>query len=178
MRRAAQLLILSCALSLSLWAADGPNASTDSKRYDNLGGKIMCTCSCAQMLLKCNHVGCTNSDRMTRELRALVSGRPLGPAGGSGAGIPADVAHSRTDEDVLNWFRKNWGVTAVVEPSSHGFELIAWILPPLGLGLGLLLVVFLVHTWRLRTAPVAAADLNLDPSLEAFRARAHRETDL
>jgi cytochrome c-type biogenesis protein CcmH len=179
MKQLARFLMLSCVLAPSfLAAADNPDASTEKQRYEALGGKIMCTCSCGQMLLKCNHVGCTSSDRMTRELRALVSGSPLGPAGGSGAGIPADVAHSRTDDDVLNWFRKSWGVTAVVEPSSHGFELIAWILPPLALGLGLLLVIFLVRSWKLRTAPVAPADLNLNPELEAFRARAHQETEI
>jgi cytochrome c-type biogenesis protein CcmH len=88
------------------------------------------------------------------------------------------VASTGNDEDVLNWFRKNWGVTAVVEPSTHGFELLAWILPAAGLGLGLLTVIVLIRNWKLRSAPVAAADLNLGPELEAMRARARRETDL
>ena len=127
--------------------------------FQNLGGKIMCSCGCAQMLLKCNHVGCPNSDRMIRELRA-------------------NVQSTSNDEEVLNWFRKKWGVTAVVEPSTHGFELMAWIFPVAGLSLGLLLVILLIRNWKLRTAPVAAADLQLDPKLEAFRARAHRETEV
>jgi len=173
MKRFLQMLILCGVLAPMLWASD--NSPTDPKekaRYNALGSKIMCTCGCSQMLLKCNHVGCPASDRMERELGTLVSDRPLNASGG------ASVLGPRTDEDVLNWFRKNYGVTAVVEPSSHGFELIAWILPPLALGLGLLLVIFLVRSWRLRTAPVAEADLNLNPELEAFRARAHRETEL
>jgi len=69
-------------------------------------------------------------------------------------------------------------VTAVVEPSTHGFELLAWILPAAGLGLGLLLVVVLIRTWKMRPAPVAAGDMNLAPDLEALRARARRETEL
>lgn len=178
MRQLARLLMLCCALAPSLLAADAPNASTEKKRYDNLGSKIMCTCGCSQMLLKCNHVGCPNSDTMTRELRTLVSDKPLSASGGTGPGVQASPQGSRTDEDVLNWFRRNWGVTAVVEPSSHGFELIAWILPPMALGLGLLLVIFLVRSWRLRTAPMAPADINLNPDLEAFRARAHQETEI
>src|ERR1700727_3638325 len=117
----------------------------------------MSTCSCAQMLLKCNHVGCPNSDQMIRELRA-------------------NVQSNRNDDQILNWFRSNWGVTAVVEPSTHGFELLAWVLPAAGLGLGLLAVVFFIRSWRLRPVPVAATDMNLSPALEALRARARKET--
>jgi cytochrome c-type biogenesis protein CcmH/NrfF len=83
-----------------------------------------------------------------------------------------------SDEGVLDWFRNTWGVAAVVEPRTHGFELVAWILPAAGLGLGLLLVIILIRNWKLRSAPVAAADLNLGPELEAMRARARQETDL
>jgi len=140
MRRLAQLLLLPCLVVL-LMGADNQEA-----RYQNLGGKIMCSCGCAQMLLKCNHVGCPNSDRMIRELRA-------------------NVQSTSNDEEVLNWFRRKWGVTAVVEPSTHGFELVAWILPVAALGVGLLLVILLVRNWKLRTASVAAADVNLDPEL-------------
>ncbi len=47
--------------------------------------------------------------------------------------VGAAKAESKSDEDVLNFFRTEWGVTAVVEPSQHGFELLAWILPFVGL---------------------------------------------
>ena len=153
MKRAARLLLLPCFVVL-LMGADNQEA-----RFQNIGGKIMCTCSCSQMLLKCNHVGCPNSDQMRRELRT-------------------NVVRTSNDEEVLNWFRTNWGITAVVEPSTHGFELLAWILPAAGLGLGLLLVIFLIRSWKLRPAPVATADLNLAPDLEALRARARQETEL
>lgn len=153
MKRLLQSLLFPCMLVL-LMGADNQEA-----RYQNLGGKIMCTCSCSQMLLKCNHVGCPNSAQMISELRANIN-------------------NNRSDEEVLNWFRTNWGVTAVVEPSTHGFELLAWVLPAAGLGLGLLVVIVLIRSWKLRPAPVAAADLNLAPDLEAMRARARKETEL
>ncbi|HXO38926.1 MAG TPA: cytochrome c-type biogenesis protein CcmH [Candidatus Acidoferrum sp.] len=153
MKKILQSVLLPCALVL-LMGADNKEA-----RFQNLGGKIMCTCSCSQMLLKCNHVGCPNSDQMIRELRANVN-------------------KTTNDEAVLNWFRTKWGVTAVVEPSTHGFELLAWILPAAGLGLGLMLVVLLIRNWRMRPAIVAAGDMNLAPDLEALRARARRETEL
>lgn len=153
MKRCLRLLLLPCLVVL-LMGADNQEA-----RFQNLGGKIMCSCGCAQMLLKCNHVGCQNSARMISELRA-------------------NVQSTQNDEAVLNWFRKTWGVTAVVEPSTHGFELLAWILPVAGLGLGLLLVILLIRNWKLKSASVPAADLNLTAELEALRARAHRETEI
>jgi len=153
MKRAARLLILPL-MAVLLMGADNQEA-----RYQKLGSKIMCTCGCAEMLLQCDHVGCQNSDRMTHELRA-------------------NVQRMSNDEEVLDWFRSTWGVAAVVEPRTHGFELLAWVLPAAGLGLGLLLVVLLIRNWKMRPAPVAAADLNLAPDLEALRDRARRETEI
>ncbi len=157
MKKCIQLLLLPCLVVL-LMGADNQEA-----RFQNLGDKIMCTCGCAQMLLKCNHVGCQNSAQMISQLRA-------------------NVQHTSNDEEVLNWFRKTWGVTAVVEPSTHGFELMAWVLPVAGLGLGLLLVIVLARTWKTRSAPVAAGvatgDVKFDEHLEALRARARQETEV
>src|SRR5215472_10140784 len=123
MKKLAELLLLGYAV-IALMGAD-----TQEVRFQKLGDKIMCTCSCAQMLLKCNHVGCPNSDRMIRELRA-------------------NVQQNMSDEDVLNWFRKTWGVTAVVEPATHGLELWAWILPPAALVLGIGLAIVVVRRWH------------------------------
>jgi len=152
MKRFAQLFLLPFLVVL-LMGADNQEA-----RFQNLGGKIMCTCSCAQMLLKCNHVGCPNSARMISELRM-------------------NVQRTSDDEEVLNWFRKTWGVTAVVEPSTHGFEFWIWIVPFCGLALGLFLVIYLLFRWNMRAAPVSPPS-RLDPELEALRARARRETEI
>jgi cytochrome c-type biogenesis protein CcmH/NrfF len=152
-KRLLKLLLLPC-IVLVLMGADNQEA-----RFQELGGKIMCTCGCSQMLLKCNHVGCQNSAAMISQLRA-------------------NVQRNGNDQEVLDWFRKTWGVTAVVEPNKHGFELFAWILPPIGGLLGLLLVIFIIRSWKLRTAPVPAADVNLDPHLESLRQRAQRETEI
>ncbi|HEU4413714.1 MAG TPA: cytochrome c-type biogenesis protein CcmH [Candidatus Angelobacter sp.] len=153
MKRIALGMIVPCLVVL-LMGADNQEA-----RFQNLGSKIMCTCSCAQMLLKCNHVGCPNSASMIRELRAGVNS-------------------TSNDEQILDGFRQNWGAIAVVQPKTHGFELLAWFLPPAGAVLGILLVLLVIRTWKMRTAPVAAADLNLSADLEALRQRARRETEI
>lgn len=161
MKRLAEILLLCAAVTL-LIGADSQNA-----RYERLGSKIMCTCGCAEMLLKCNHVGCPNSDRMIGQLHALT-----------GTGQFAGIQPQGDDEAVLNWFRRNWGVTAVAEPGTHGLELWAWIMPPAALGLGLLLVLITLRKWRPRPAQALPKDVHLDPHLEALRDRARRETEI
>lgn len=151
MKRLAQITVLLFSVAFLMGA--------DNARYENLGSKIMCTCGCGQMLLKCNHVGCPNSEKMIHQLRA-------------------QVAATNDDEAVLNFFRREWGVTTVVEPGHRGFELLAWILPFAGLALGILLLVWVVQRWRTRPAEVNAAPAQLDPRLEALRARARQETEI
>ena len=148
------LPVLALSFSLVLLTAAG------NDRYENLGGKIMCSCGCNQMLLKCNHVGCPDSDRMIRELKAEV-GNP-----------------SNSDEDVLYWFRKTYGMTVVVEPAAHGFELTIWVVPPILVGATFLLVVILIRRWRMRAAALQVTEFAGNPQLDAYRNRARKETEL
>jgi len=129
----------------------------DDKRYNDIGNKIQCSCGCAQILIKCNHVGCQSSDTMIRQLRTAL-------------------ATYSNEEDVLNWFRRNYGMTVVVEPARHGFELTIWVVPPLLVAAALLLVFLIIQKWRMRTVPVAAPPV--DPHLEALRERARKETEI
>jgi cytochrome c-type biogenesis protein CcmH/NrfF len=160
-KRISQLLLLALSIGL-LVGADG-----QAVRFQKLGDKIMCTCSCGQMLLKCNHVGCPNSARMIAQLHDQL-----------GDGRPASAGAGKSDEDVLNFFRTEWGVTAVVEPSQHGFELLAWILPFAGLIVGAILLLVVVTKWKRRPVAVNGADALLDPHMDALRARARQETEL
>ena len=42
-------------------------------RFNRLGHQLMCMCSCGQVLLECNHVGCAYSSRMRDELAAGIA---------------------------------------------------------------------------------------------------------
>ena len=59
LRRVAALVALCGAIVLFTGAGD-----TLDQRFTSLGHKMMCACGCNQVLLECNHVGCTYSDRM------------------------------------------------------------------------------------------------------------------
>ena len=174
MKRLAQILLL-CYMVTLLMGADSKD-----DRFERLGAKIMCTCGCSEMLLKCNHVGCQSSDPMIRQLRALTgSGRVIATGAASSSSVEtANLKPMSDDQEILNWFRTNWGVTAVVEPGTHGLELWAWILPAAALALGLVAVAFTIRSWRLRRATAPARPPKLDAHLEALRDRARRETEI
>jgi cytochrome c-type biogenesis protein CcmH len=136
-------------------------AGDDAARVDRLGHQMMCVCGCNQILLECNHVGCSYSARMRDELVAAVG-------------------RGDSDNGVLQSFIQNYGTTVLSTPTKTGFGLMAWIMPYFALVFGILLVAFVVRVWRKRPLPVAAnAPLPVRGNeLERFRDQARRETGL
>jgi len=80
-------------LALAVFAFIGAG-DDGGPRFNDLGHRLMCVCGCNQILLECNHVGCTYSERMrgelmtrswlaTERLRAKSGDSPLCPLGGT-----------------------------------------------------------------------------------------------
>jgi cytochrome c-type biogenesis protein CcmH len=137
-------------------------AGDDSRRVDRLGHQLMCVCGCNQILLECNHVGCSYSSRMRGELVAAVDS-------------------GNSDGEVLQTFIEKYGTTVLAAPTLIGWvNRSAWIMPYAALVFGILLVAFIVSAWKNRPlhavagvpTPVAGAEL------DRFRAQARKETDL
>jgi cytochrome c-type biogenesis protein CcmH/NrfF len=126
-------------------------------RYNDLGHKMMCVCGCNQILIECNHLGCPDSERMLGELRASI-------AGGSG------------DDAILTAFQEKYGPTVLAAPMLTRFNIIAWVVPPAVLILGIAATALLVRRWRLRSAAIPPAPLATD--FPAMRERIRRETQL
>lgn len=137
-------------------------AGDDSRRIDHLGHKLMCVCGCNQILLECNHVGCSYSSRMRGELVAAVDS-------------------GNSDGAVLQAFIEKYGTTVLAAPTFMGWvNRSAWIMPFAALGLGILLVAFIVRAWKnrpLRTIAGVPARVT-GAELDRFRAQARKETDL
>ncbi|MGI9104464.1 MAG: cytochrome c-type biogenesis protein [Terriglobales bacterium] len=154
-RRVAALLAL--AIIVVLFAGAGDDATG---RFDKIGHKLMCRCGCGQILLECNHVGCTYSDKMRNELMA-------------------GIERGDSDDLVMQAFVQKYGPTVLAAPTTTGFNRVAWIMPFVALTAGLLVVVSIVRVWNARrTAPAPAAS-TVDPVvLDDFRRRVHEETEL
>jgi cytochrome c-type biogenesis protein CcmH len=153
-KRILQTLLL-CAAVFTFIGAD------DESRFRDLGHRLMCVCSCNQILLECNHVGCNYSDRMRRELMAAVE---------------------RGDSDNLTMqaMVQSYGPTVIAAPTSTGFNRVAWIMPYLALVTGLAMVIVIVRAWRNR--PLKATPANVPPisgsDLDFFREQARKDTEL
>ena len=154
MKRVVQLSLLVLALLTFLGAGD------DSGRFNDLGHKLMCACGCGQILLECNHVGCTYSDRMRGELAAAID-------------------RGDSDDLSLQSFVQKYGPTVLAAPPTTGFNRVAWVMPFAALVFGILLTVYIVRAWKSRpaAAPSGIAPVT-GPELDVFRQQARRDTDL
>ncbi len=155
--RNSKLRIAQIAL-IALLAMPFLGADTDA-RFNKLGHQLMCMCGCNQILLECNHVGCTYSDRMRNEL---------------------STGFTRGDSDslVLQSFVQKYGNTVLAAPTATGFNRIAWIMPFAVFFLAIVSTVWLVRLWKARAVaqPVPSPKLDAE-QLDDLRKKARQETE-
>ena len=147
--KAGQALALAVAVCFSLGATD------PASRKESLSHKMMCTCSCAEMLGECNHVGCPDSGPMLDEL------------GG-------DISRGMTDQQIFDSFVAKYGATVLAAPPASGFNLVAWIAPFAVFAAALLGTILLVRHWS--AGKTEAVIDSADPEMSALRDRVRRET--
>jgi cytochrome c-type biogenesis protein CcmH/NrfF len=147
-----QVAALVVAVCFSLGATDA------SQRYNDIDHRLMCTCGCAQILGECNHVGCTSSSTELQELRT-------------------GIASGQSDKEILDSFIAKYGAVVLAAPTTHGFDLVAWIAPFAVFAAALLGTILLVRRWSVGRTAVAAVDgSTLDPAELERRERIRRDT--
>jgi cytochrome c-type biogenesis protein CcmH len=150
-----QAALLAIAVCFSVGATDA------SSRYNDLNHRLMCTCGCSQILGECNHVGCTSSSGELNELRA-------------------DISAGSSDKDILNSFVGKYGAIVLAAPTTHGFDLVAWIAPFAVFAAALLGTILLVRRWASisigKPLPADPAPGNEDPADRERREQIRRET--
>jgi cytochrome c-type biogenesis protein CcmH len=136
-------------------------------RVKAIGGKFLCMCGCGQILTQCNHVGCTVSAAMLKELGQWVN-------------------RGDSEVTITQAFVQEYGTTVYAEPPKSGFSLIAWAMPVIYFVVGAVLVLFVISRWRKKpkaagvdaAAPVTAAGVKISQeAMERGRAQADRETE-
>jgi cytochrome c-type biogenesis protein CcmH len=81
--------------------------------------------------------------------------------------ISARIAAGDTKSEIKRKLVAQFGPAVLAEPSKHGFNLLAWVLPLLALGLGAVVLGVLVWRWSRGREPVPAAVAPpLDPDLD------------
>ncbi|HXP69957.1 MAG TPA: cytochrome c-type biogenesis protein CcmH [Candidatus Dormibacteraeota bacterium] len=148
-----------CALGVLALAAIAPLVpvarAQDSPRAKELGQKLMCVCGCNQILGSCNHVGCTYSHDMMKELEDRI-------------------ARNEPDDLTLQAFVQEYGPTVLSSPPAKGFNRIAWIAPIVFPLIALVVLWDVVRRWKHKGAVATASGPRVSPDLIA---RAQRESD-
>ena len=153
-------------VSIFLFAILLLGAGDDSARFKDLGHRLMCMCGCNQILLECNHVGCTYSDRMRAELVASID-------------------RGNNDSLVQQDFIQKYGPTVLLAPTTTGFNKVAWIMPYAALVFGIGIVCMIVWGWNKRSpnggvpSPAGGSGGAVSSDeLDNFRKQARSETEL
>ena len=154
-KRLLYLLVLSVA-GLTMLGASDP-----STRFDQLGHQLMCTCSCGEILLECNHVGCPTSGPMITELHN-------------------QIATGLANRGVLDWFASKYGPIVLAAPIRGGFDLVAWVMPFAVLALGIVAVFYFARLWKARHAESVLARPGMPTypaaNTDSMRERIRRDT--
>jgi len=153
--------LLHCGLlSLAVFALTG--AGDPATRFNELGHQLMCICSCNQILLECNHVGCPDSDGMRNELMAAIN-------------------RGDSDSLVQQAFVQKYGPTVLAAPTTKGFDRTAWIFPVVAFVIGLLAIILVVRAWKRRPPakpPTSGGPPIVDGEFDKFRQQALEETEV
>jgi cytochrome c-type biogenesis protein CcmH len=155
LRKLAPVVALAAAVIFSTGMLQGQS----SDRAKTLGAKLICMCNCGQILTACNHVGCTRSSAMLKEMDQRV-------------------ASGDNDDLILQSFVQEYGEAVLAEPPTHGFNSLAWAIPVIASIFGLGVVILVIRSWRHPAIPAAASGPAISPELlERGRRQADQDTD-
>lgn len=148
-------LVAASAAALLVLALPLAARAQQTDRAKTLGKRMLCVCGCGQILTECNHVGCTYSAQMLKELDERV-------------------ARNESDDLTLQSFIQEYGIRVMAQPASHGFGLTAWVMPFAVLLVGAWLVWIVVRRWRQKA--LVAPPAKVSPQL-LERARRQMENE-
>ncbi|RPJ58226.1 MAG: hypothetical protein EHM23_18075 [Acidobacteria bacterium] len=136
------LLLIPVAFGL---AADVP---TEKQRVKALTGNLVCTCGCANIIVA--NCDCGQAAEMTKEVAAFVRA-------------------GKADAEIYQAFEKKYGPAVLGAPKLEGFNVLAWVLPFVGLGLGAVIVVVVIRKLHPRTTQEPEAELTPPEIDEKYR---------
>lgn len=85
------------------------------------------------------------------------------------------LAAGESPAEVRAYFVEKYGEWILLAPPKSGFNLLVWVVPFAGLGLGLVLVAVVLRRWSRKTPPGAPA--GVDPALRERIRREMSETE-
>src|SRR5262249_41865850 len=117
---------------------------------------LTCQCGCGLTVHSCNHLQCGSGIPLKNEVLTLVN-------------------QGQSRDEILLHFRTRYGEKILSSPTTEGFNLTAWILPFVVVGIGAAMVVFVVRRWTGVGAANAAGGAPIAAISEADRERLQAE---
>jgi cytochrome c-type biogenesis protein CcmH/NrfF len=135
--------LAACLLAASVAWGDTARKPT----LEALGNEVQCTCGCNAPLNQCPHIDCAEKAEMQDFIKK-------------------EIADGKDETTILQDLSLKYGVQVLSTPPARGFNLAVWILPSVGLLVGLGIVVVLVRRWRRKPAIVPASTVaSRDPKV-------------
>lgn len=125
-------------------ALAGPVAPAPDTRQlvDRVTSNLVCVCGCANMVVR--NCTCLKAAEMEQEVSELA-------------------AQGKTERQIYSIAREKYGDCVLASPTAQGFNLLAWVLPFLGLAIGLIIVAVVIR--RLLAAPAKAPAASVAPTV-------------
>ncbi len=155
-RRPLAGLLLGLFLVTSVLFAQGGSPLTNPE-VRRIGEKLMCLCGCGSTVTSCNMQHCHFSDPARQKLLQMVNA-------------------GKSEEEILASFVSENGLRILVKPPAEGFNLLGWVMPFVGIAVGLTIVWLVIQRFR-RPAPAAAAPEIQDAALAPYRQRIEKDLE-
>ena len=138
-------------------------ARTPEQIAQDIGNKVYCLCGCVTSLNTCPMLRCEEKAAMHKI-------------------INTDLAEGKTEPAILQDLVDRYGEKVLAAPPAHGFNLAAWLLPGIGMLIGLFLAVVIVRKWRrpalqaaVPAGPVGSASVAASAADDKLRAAVEEE---
>jgi cytochrome c-type biogenesis protein CcmH len=140
----------------SAWAAPPPRAAAPASAATRVDEQTVHDVASELRCVVCQSLSVADSPSETaNQMRGIIRER---------------LAAGESPEQVRAYFVEKYGDWILLSPPKSGFTLLVWVLPYVGLGVGLVLITVLVRRWS--RAPHPAVPAQIDP---AVRERIRRE---
>ena len=128
MRYGLSLSLVILVLALVPWT--GTAGSTPARTtVQEVGEGLTCQCGCGLTVANCNHPSCGFAVPTRGEIVAMIQ-------------------KGMTRAQIIQAFRHKYGEKVLSAPTTEGFNLLAWVVPYVAVGTGMVLIAIAVVRWR------------------------------
>jgi len=121
-------------------------------------------------------LGCSHSKPMREKLLAMVNGTYIDPEAAARYPGYRQVGGWMSDAAILDAFVKEYGVQILVRPPARGFNLLGYVMPFIGIALGLVFVWWAIKRFRKPLAVAAGPELD-DATFAAYQAQIEKDLE-